>query len=141
VEIGWVEAPQRLLVVPLKRYCSTCRQSQIHGAKLNRGESSMSKSIHLGLPSACNFRLAVRRGRRIRLRNALQCTMRKRQDAKSARRIGADCERHEGAPKKSARRHIVPRPKGGMRTLREGAYGFTCMPDNPEHRPLTRLLG
>jgi hypothetical protein len=27
---------------------------------------------------------------------------------------------------------VAPDPKGGMRTLRQGANGFTCMPDNPE---------
>jgi hypothetical protein len=27
---------------------------------------------------------------------------------------------------------VVPDPKGGMRTLRKGSNGFTCMPDNPE---------
>ena len=27
---------------------------------------------------------------------------------------------------------VAPDPKGGMRTLRKGANGFTCMPDNPE---------
>lgn len=27
---------------------------------------------------------------------------------------------------------VAPDPKGGMRTLRKGTNGFTCMPDNPE---------
>ena len=27
---------------------------------------------------------------------------------------------------------VVPDPKGGMRTLRPGTNGFTCMPDNPQ---------
>jgi hypothetical protein len=27
---------------------------------------------------------------------------------------------------------VVPDAKGGMRTLRKGTNGFTCMPDNPE---------
>jgi hypothetical protein len=27
---------------------------------------------------------------------------------------------------------VVPDSKGGMRTLRKGTNGFTCMPDNPE---------
>ena len=38
------------------------------------------------------------------------------------------------APKKVAASAtiIAPDPKGGMRTLRKGTNGFTCMPDNPE---------
>src|SRR5690349_2357681 len=38
------------------------------------------------------------------------------------------------APKKVAENAtiVVPDPKGGMRTLRKGDNGFTCMPDNPE---------
>lgn len=27
---------------------------------------------------------------------------------------------------------VAPDPKGGMRTLRNGTNGFTCMPDNPQ---------
>ena len=27
---------------------------------------------------------------------------------------------------------VVPEAKGGMRTVRKGTNGFTCMPDNPE---------
>jgi hypothetical protein len=27
---------------------------------------------------------------------------------------------------------VVPEPKGGMRTVRKGTNGFTCMPDNPD---------
>jgi hypothetical protein len=40
----------------------------------------------------------------------------------------------KAAPKKVAENATVvtPDPKGGMRTLRKGANGFTCMPDNPE---------
>lgn len=38
------------------------------------------------------------------------------------------------APKKVASNAtiVAPDPKGGMRTLRKGTNGFTCMPDNPE---------
>ena len=38
------------------------------------------------------------------------------------------------APKKVALNAtiVVPDAKGGMRTLRKGSNGFTCMPDNPE---------
>ena len=37
------------------------------------------------------------------------------------------------APKKVAQNAtiVAPDPKGGMRTLRKGTNGFTCMPDNP----------
>ena len=37
------------------------------------------------------------------------------------------------APKKVAENAtiVAPDPKGGMRTLRKGTNGFTCMPDNP----------
>src|SRR3977135_2244985 len=40
----------------------------------------------------------------------------------------------KAAPKKVAENAtiVVPDPKGGMRTLRKGSNGFTCMPDNPE---------
>lgn len=40
----------------------------------------------------------------------------------------------KAAPKKVAENATVvaPDPKGGMRTLRKGSNGFTCMPDNPE---------
>src|SRR5260370_29734790 len=40
----------------------------------------------------------------------------------------------KAAPKKVAENATVvaPDPKGGMRTLRKGTNGFTCMPDNPE---------
>jgi hypothetical protein len=40
----------------------------------------------------------------------------------------------KAAPKKVAESAtiVVPDPKGGMRTLRKGTNGFTCMPDNPE---------
>lgn len=40
----------------------------------------------------------------------------------------------KAAPKKVAENAtiVVPDPKGGMRTLRKGTNGFTCMPDNPE---------
>jgi hypothetical protein len=39
----------------------------------------------------------------------------------------------KAAPKKVAADATVvaPDPKGGMRTLRKGTNGFTCMPDNP----------
>ena len=39
----------------------------------------------------------------------------------------------KAAPKKVAENATiaVPDPKGGMRTLRKGTNGFTCMPDNP----------
>ncbi|MDP9010650.1 MAG: hypothetical protein M3N91_18420 [Pseudomonadota bacterium] len=40
----------------------------------------------------------------------------------------------KAAPKKVAEKAtiVTPDPKGGMRTLRKGTNGFTCMPDNPE---------
>src|SRR3981189_1190218 len=40
----------------------------------------------------------------------------------------------KAAPKKVAENAtiVAPDPKGGMRTLRKGSNGFTCMPDNPE---------
>ena len=40
----------------------------------------------------------------------------------------------KAAPKKVAESAtiVTPDPKGGMRTLRKGTNGFTCMPDNPE---------
>ena len=40
----------------------------------------------------------------------------------------------KAAPKKVAANAtiVAPDPKGGMRTLRRGSNGFTCMPDNPE---------
>jgi hypothetical protein len=40
----------------------------------------------------------------------------------------------KAAPKKVGENAtiVVPDPKGGMRTLRKGSNGFTCMPDNPE---------
>ena len=40
----------------------------------------------------------------------------------------------KAAPRKVAESAtiVVPDPKGGMRTLRKGTNGFTCMPDNPE---------
>jgi hypothetical protein len=40
----------------------------------------------------------------------------------------------KAAPQKVAENAtiVVPDPKGGMRTLRKGTNGFTCMPDNPE---------
>jgi len=40
----------------------------------------------------------------------------------------------KAAPKKVGENATiaVPDPKGGMRTLRKGTNGFTCMPDNPE---------
>src|SRR6185312_3698028 len=40
----------------------------------------------------------------------------------------------KAAPKKVAESAtiVAPDPKGGMRTLRKGTNGFTCMPDNPE---------
>ena len=40
----------------------------------------------------------------------------------------------KAAPKKVAETAtiVAPDPKGGMRTLRNGSNGFTCMPDNPE---------
>ena len=40
----------------------------------------------------------------------------------------------KAAPKKVAANAtiVAPDPKGGMRTLRKGSNGFTCMPDNPE---------
>src|SRR5438552_6004839 len=39
----------------------------------------------------------------------------------------------KAAPKKVAEDAtiVAPDPKGGMRTLRKGTNGFTCMPDNP----------
>src|SRR5258707_11874747 len=39
----------------------------------------------------------------------------------------------KAAPKKVGENAtiVAPDPKGGMRTLREGSNGFTCMPDNP----------
>ena len=39
----------------------------------------------------------------------------------------------KAAPKKVAAEAtiVAPDPKGGMRTLRKGTNGFTCMPDNP----------
>jgi hypothetical protein len=39
----------------------------------------------------------------------------------------------KAAPKKVAENAtiVAPDPKGGMRTLRKGSNGFTCMPDNP----------
>src|SRR3984893_19362781 len=39
----------------------------------------------------------------------------------------------KAAPKKVAADAtiVAPDPKGGMRTLRKGSNGFTCMPDNP----------
>ena len=40
----------------------------------------------------------------------------------------------KAAPKNVAEKAtiVAPDPKGGMRTLRKGTNGFTCMPDNPE---------
>ena len=40
----------------------------------------------------------------------------------------------KAAPKKVGENAtiVAPDPKGGMRTLRKGTNGFTCMPDNPE---------
>ncbi len=40
----------------------------------------------------------------------------------------------KAAPKAIAEKAtiVVPDSKGGMRTLRSGTNGFTCMPDNPE---------
>src|SRR5260370_9980971 len=40
----------------------------------------------------------------------------------------------KAAPKKVADNAtiVAPDPKGGMRTLRKGTNGFTCMPDNPD---------
>jgi hypothetical protein len=40
----------------------------------------------------------------------------------------------KAAPKKVAENAtiVAPDPSGGMRTLRKGTNGFTCMPDNPE---------
>jgi hypothetical protein len=40
----------------------------------------------------------------------------------------------KAAPKKVAENAtiVAPDPKGGMRTVRKGSNGFTCMPDNPE---------
>lgn len=40
----------------------------------------------------------------------------------------------KAAPKKVAENAtiVAPDPKGGMRTLRKGSNGFSCMPDNPE---------
>ena len=40
----------------------------------------------------------------------------------------------KAAPKKVAENAtiVAPDAKGGMRTLRKGSNGFTCMPDNPE---------
>src|ERR1700733_8192280 len=40
----------------------------------------------------------------------------------------------KAAPKKVAENAsiVAPDPNGGMRTLRKGTNGFTCMPDNPE---------
>jgi hypothetical protein len=40
----------------------------------------------------------------------------------------------QAAPKKVAENAtiVAPDPKSGMRTLRKGTNGFTCMPDNPE---------
>jgi len=40
----------------------------------------------------------------------------------------------KAAPKKVSENAtiVTPDPKGGMRTLRKGTNGFTCMPDNPE---------
>jgi hypothetical protein len=40
----------------------------------------------------------------------------------------------KAAPKKVAENAtiVAPDPKGGMRTLRKGDNGFTCMPDNPQ---------
>jgi hypothetical protein len=40
----------------------------------------------------------------------------------------------KAAPRKVAENAtiVAPDPKGGMRTLRKGTNGFTCMPDNPE---------
>src|SRR5450759_502367 len=40
----------------------------------------------------------------------------------------------KAAPKKVGENAtmVTPDPKGGMRTLRKGTNGFTCMPDNPE---------
>jgi hypothetical protein len=39
----------------------------------------------------------------------------------------------KAAPRKVAENAtiVAPDPKGGMRTLRKGTNGFTCMPDNP----------
>ena len=39
----------------------------------------------------------------------------------------------QAAPRKIAENAtiVVPGPKGGMRTLRKGTNGFTCMPDDP----------
>jgi hypothetical protein len=39
----------------------------------------------------------------------------------------------QAAPKKIAENAtiVAPDPKGGMRTLRKGTNGFTCMPDDP----------
>jgi len=40
----------------------------------------------------------------------------------------------KAAPKKVGENAtiVAPDPKSGMRTLRKGTNGFTCMPDNPE---------
>jgi len=49
----------------------------------------------------------------------------------------------KAAPKKVAENAtiVVPEAKGGMRTLRKGSNGFTCMPDNPEPRDPIRCAG
>src|SRR3989440_3926425 len=58
--------------------------------------------------------------------------------AKDAKTAPTDEELIAGAmkagPKKVAENAtiVAPDPKGGMRTLRKGSNGFTCMPDNPE---------
>src|SRR3977135_1606938 len=97
----------------------------------------MSKSIHLVCASAAIFGLGGSAWA-ADTPPANAPAMPPPASAKDAKSVPTDEEliasAMKAAPKKVGENAtiVAPDPKGGMRTLRKGTNGFTCMPDNPE---------
>src|SRR5450432_3412860 len=105
--------------------------------KPDPGDSCMSKSIQLALAGAAVLAVAGSAWGADEP-TASAPAMHHAATAKSAQSNPTDDElvasAMGAAPKNVAENAtiVVPDPKGGMRTLRKGTNGFTCMPDNPE---------
>src|SRR5256886_12196380 len=106
-------------------------------SKRTRGGGSMSKAIHWVCAGAAILGL----GGSAWAADAPAAetpAMHHGASAKDARTAPTDEEliasAMKAAPRKVAETAtlVAPDPKGGMRTLRNGSNGFTCMPDNPE---------